>query len=87
MRNIRIILGLLLTAFCGAGGSIFLTFTNQSLFGAILYMAFPFAVGVLFMTIEMEVLSDRKRAGKPEAKVLKSAEKNVVLAGHHPKAA
>ena len=87
MKNIRIILALLLTAFCGAGGGIFLTFTEQSLLGSFLFMAFPFAVGVLFMTIEMEVLSDRKRAGKPEAKVLKSAEKSVALAGHHPKAA
>ncbi len=87
MRYIRTILALLLTAFCGAGAGIFLTFTDKSLLGTYLYATFPIAVGVLFMAIGMDVLSDQKRAEKPEAKGLKPAEKQAVHIGHHPKTA
>jgi hypothetical protein len=86
MKNIRIILALLLTAFCGAGGGIFLTFTNESLLGTFLYMAFPFAVGLLFMTIELDI-RDRKRVEKPAAKVAPSAATPTPFTAHHPKAA
>ncbi len=87
MKNIRIILALLLIVFCGAGGGAFLTFTDTSLLGTFLYTAFPFAVGILFMAIQMNILGDLKRVEKPEAKVLKPAEIREPLMGHRPKVA
>ena len=87
MRYIRTILALLLTAFCGAGAGIFLTFNDNSLFGTYLYTAFPFAVGVLFIAIGLDVLHDMRRAAEPQAKVLQPAEKPAALTEHHPKAA
>lgn len=87
MKYIRTIVALLLTVFCGAGGGIFLTFTENSLLGTILYMAFPFAVAVLFMAIGWDLLNEGRTAEKPETRAVKVAETQASLTGHHPKAA
>ena len=87
MKYIRTILALLLTVFCGAGGGLFLTFTDKSLLGTLLYTAFPLAVGVLFMAIGLDFLSDMRRAEKPKVKVLQPAAMRAPFTAHHPKVA
>jgi hypothetical protein len=86
MRYLRTILALLLTAFCGAGAGIFLTFSEESLLGTFLYAAFPLAVGVLFVAIGMDVLRDMRRVEKPQPEVLQPAKKQAPVE-HHPQAA
>jgi hypothetical protein len=62
MKNYRTIGLLLLVAFCGIGSAMIITF-YQSLAGAILFIAFPYLVVALFLSI----LYDVRRAGMAEA--------------------